>query len=56
MREKIWIWIAWRLPRELVKWCSYRMGAHATTGVHGDTIVPELPLMDALKRWDKVEG
>ena len=50
--EKILIWIAWRLPKTLVKWCGIRIGAFATQGEYGDTIVPELGFMDAMKRWD----
>lgn len=44
-------WLAWRLPRRLVMWCGYRIGANATTGVHGSTVVPELRFMDAMQRW-----
>jgi hypothetical protein len=47
-------WVAWRLPRRLVMWCYFRVGAHATTGRYGNTIVPELTMMDAIKRWDEV--
>ncbi len=54
--EKFWLWLAWKLPRPLVKWCAYRVGAHATTGQYGSTIVPELYMMDALKRWDIPDG
>jgi hypothetical protein len=49
--ERIWIWIAWRLPRSLVKWCAVRLGAHATQGRYSDQIVPDLTFVDALKRW-----
>lgn len=49
--EKIWIWIAWKLPKDLVKWASIRLIASATTGKYGNTVVPELTAMDALKRW-----
>ena len=45
-------WVAWRLPRRLVMWCYIRVGAHATTGQYENTVVPELSMMDALKRWD----
>ena len=50
--EKIWMWIAWRLPHKLVYWCAIRVGAHATTGEHEYQIVPDLTFMDAIKRWD----
>ena len=51
MTEKIWMWIAWRLPRALTYWCAIRVGAHATQGLYSDQEVPELKFMDALKRW-----
>ena len=51
MRERIAIRLAWLLPKRLVYWCAIRVGAHATTGEHGSTVVPELTFMDALKRW-----
>lgn len=51
-REKVTMWVAWHLPRSLVMWCYYRVAAHATTGQYGDTVVPELSMMDAIKRWD----
>ncbi len=51
-REKLAMWIAWKMPRWLVKWCSVRMGAHATTGEYSSQNVPDLSFMDALKRWD----
>ena len=53
MREKIWMWLAWRLPSTLVKWASIRLIAHATQGKYGSTVVPELSAMDALQRWEK---
>ena len=52
MKEKLCIWLAWKLPRGLVYWCAIRLMAHATTGDYGHVIVPELLAMDALKRWD----
>lgn len=51
-KELFWQFIAWHLPRKLVMWSYVRVGAHATTGEYGSTIVPELSMMDALKRWD----
>ncbi|KKL99074.1 hypothetical protein LCGC14_1818080 [marine sediment metagenome] len=53
MRQKFWMWLAWQAPHNLVKWCSYRMAAHATQGIYGHCIVPEVTMMDALKRWDE---
>jgi hypothetical protein len=45
-------WFAWHLPRRLVMWCYFRVGAHATTGEYANTVVPDLTMMDAIKRWN----
>ena len=50
--EKFWLWLIWRLPRTMVMWCGMRIGAHATTGDYGTTLVPDLTFMDAMKRWE----
>ena len=50
--EKFWKKLAWLLPRKLVMWAAIRLAAHATQGKYGTTIVPELSMMDAIKRWD----
>ena len=50
MIEKLCIWLAWKMPRQLVYWCAIRLNAHATAA--GYETVPELTVMDALKRWD----
>lgn len=51
LQEKFMVWFVWLLPRNLVYWCSIRLIAFATQGEYGNTIVPELNAMDALKRW-----
>ncbi len=51
MAEKLWTWIAWRLPHTLVMWCAVRVGAHATQGQYSNQVVPDLLFIDALKRW-----
>jgi hypothetical protein len=43
--------IVWRLPKRVVMWAYIRVAAHATTGPYGSTVVPELTMMDALRRW-----
>lgn len=50
--EKLCIWVAWRLPKALVMWCALRVIAYATQGQYGNTVVPDLTAMDALKRWE----
>lgn len=54
MKEKIWIKLAYLLPKPLVYWCSIRLIAHATTGAYSNQVVPDLRAMDALKRWEDV--
>ena len=43
--------IVWHLPKRIIMWSYYRVAAHATTGQYGNTIVPELGMMDAIDRW-----
>jgi len=51
MVEKLCIWLAWKLPRQLVMWCAVRVGSYATQGIYENQVVPELTYLDALKRW-----
>ena len=51
--DRFWQWLAWRLPRRLVMWCTIRLIAHATRGDYSNQIVPDLMAMDALYRWDE---
>jgi hypothetical protein len=51
--EKLMLWFVWKLPRKLVMWSYIRVAAHATTGQFGNTVVPEITMMDALQRWDQ---
>jgi hypothetical protein len=55
-RDKIYMHLAWMLPRRLVYWCAMRVGAYATQGKYGNQEVPALTMMDAVERWDKNEG
>jgi hypothetical protein len=52
VKEKFWTWLAWKLPRPLAYWATIRVGVHATTGEYSQTVVPEMPYTDALKRWN----
>lgn len=51
MMEKLWIKLAWLMPKKLVYWCAIRLGANATQNEYSNQVVPELKFMDALKRW-----
>ena len=53
MKDKFYLWLAYRLPRRLVYWCARRLITYATTGKYGYQVVPELLAMDALNRWEK---
>lgn len=50
--ERVLLWVVWHLPRRVVRWSYIRVAAHATTGKYGNTVVPELGMMEALTRWD----
>jgi len=52
LREKFWFWMAWHIPKKLVYFSAIRLVAFATQGEYGDTIVPELPAMEAVRRWE----
>lgn len=41
-----------RLPKKIVYFCAIRLMAHATCGKYGDTEVPKLDIITALKRWE----
>jgi hypothetical protein len=51
MKDKLCMWIAWKLPGRLVMWCAIRVASHATVGEYSNQIVPDLTAMDAIKRW-----
>ena len=51
LQEKLWIWLAWHLPKTLVKWTSIRLMAHATTGEYGSQETPSVTCVEALQRW-----
>ena len=53
-RINVRLWIANRMPRWLVYFCSIRMIAHATQGKWSTTNVPKLSAVDALGRWERI--
>jgi len=50
--ERLAKWIAWKLPREVVKWAYYRVLANATQGKWANQEVPTLTWQDASDRWE----
>ncbi len=53
MKDKIQKWIAWKLPKGIAKWATIRVAVSATNGSYSNVIVPELTVIDCLKRWEK---
>jgi hypothetical protein len=53
MLEKIWIWIAWKLPKDLVKWVISRAFANATTGIYSNTECTSITAVEVMQRWMK---
>lgn len=51
MKDKLYKWIAFKLPRCLVEWCGIRIVAYATTGEYSSQVVPDLKAMEAMQRW-----
>jgi hypothetical protein len=43
--------IVWHMPERFIMWSYIRVAAHATTGKYGNTVVPEITMMEALNRW-----
>lgn len=52
MREKIIMWIAWHLPRDVVKWAMIRCFAHATSGRWGGDHVDAIGYKEVHDRWE----
>jgi len=53
MKDKLYRWLAGKLPRRLVYFASIRLMANATMPPSwGSQIVPDLTAMDALARWE----
>lgn len=51
MRERLWMWLAWRLPRRLVYWASIRLMSTAT-GAYSNRTPDGINIMEALHVWD----
>jgi len=49
--EKVYMKIAWGLPQEVVKWCFYRMCAHATQGKYGNETPCGMTWETIADRW-----
>ncbi len=47
VRNKFYEWLAWKLPRRLVKWCFIRLATEGSSSFPADQKVSEV-----LKRWE----
>lgn len=54
VKTKITRWVAHRLPKRLKYFVAIDILAHATTGKYSNTVVPDLTIMEAIRRfgWD----
>ena len=52
MKEKLCMWIAWKLPKRVVYWCFMRMCAHATQGPFRDQTPTGMTWETISKRWE----
>ena len=51
-KENFTMWVAWRLPRQLVYWCAVRLIAEAASSDDFMDDVPSLGAMEALELWE----
>lgn len=50
------MWVAWRLPKPLVKWALVRATVNATTGKWASQVLPEVTAVEVMDRWDNEPG
>ncbi len=50
-KDNFMLWITKWIPNRIKYWCAIHVGASATTGEYGSTVVPDLTFMDAIKRF-----
>lgn len=50
--EKIYINIAWIIPRPIVYWCAVRLGIHAAGNLY-EKHPDDIGVMEALKEWHR---
>jgi hypothetical protein len=52
-KDRVWMWLAWRLPRRLVYMAAVRLWSYATTGKYAGVESPTVGLVESLKAWDE---
>lgn len=48
--DKLWMKLAWMLPKPVAKWAYIRVWAHATS-IHGDKSIDQISYQDAMRAW-----
>lgn len=46
-----WFWFVKHLPKKLIYFCAMQMLIEATGGKYGNTVVPEITFVEAIKRY-----
>ena len=54
-REQVYMWLAWRLPRDLVYYCAVRVAVAASAGKWAGEVTPGVTVTDMLERWHEEE-
>lgn len=50
-KEVFYKWFVYKLPKELVYYCTIRLMAYGTTGKYSNTNVGNVRAITLLKRW-----
>ena len=50
---RFWMFVTRHLPKQLIYFATLYLTAETTTGKYSDTIVPNLGIMRALRRFEK---
>ena len=51
--NRLQVWIAWHLPKGVVRWCFFRMTAHASQGQYGNEDVVNMTWNTIADRWEE---
>lgn len=51
--ERFFWWLARKLPPQLVYFAAIRVWSFATTGLYGSTVVTDLTIDEATRRWSR---
>jgi hypothetical protein len=52
IKENVITWIAWHLPKVLVKWCFVRVSTLASVEEYADKVMGDISVIDALDCWE----